>query len=665
MAIKNTILPPHGGCGLINRFILEADRESFIQKALGFKVYTITNGDLATLYRIADGTLSPLDGPMDSADFYSLLEQEAIKRNAKKYAWTIPIIFPVSKKESSKFEIGETLVIRNEKGLIVGSLELKDIYYFDKVKYNKVIYGTDRVDYPGSRIANDDPRDYLLGGRVWVLPELKPLEYGKYLLSPEQTRALFKEKGWERIVAFQTRNPLHRSHEYAMVYAMEKLTKDGFFTGAVLNPLIGQTKNDDVPAAVRMKTYEVLVENKLLGCQDKDRSFWKTKDCDLIDNILLIALDIKMFYAGPKEAVMHAIYRQNLGCTDIIIGRKHADAAFDDGKPLWGDFDAQEKFNHLRGELLIRPFKVDSAAYLEELGRVGFAAEFRGRGYHEVTISGKDLRKKLENKEPIDERIMQRAVAEILYDAYAHNIGALRTDIKSSNIIWHDYGISKADREKRDGHKSVLIWLTGLPSSGKSTLATLLQALLFKAGCSVYILDGDNIRHGLNKDLGFSPEDRKENIRRIGEVAKLFTDAGMIVVAAFVSPYKQDRDAVRALFIKGDFIEVFVKSSLAVCEERDTKDLYKKARLGEIKEFTGISAPYEEPEHPELIINTDSQTPKESVDCVIRYLIEKGVVDEKDKQRNLCNSSGAYDVHTASRQGNEEYYREADVGTDD
>jgi len=198
--------------------------------------------------------------------------------------------------------------------------------------------------------------------------------------------------------------------------------------------------------------------------------------------------------------------------------------------------------------------------------------------------------------------------------------------IKSKNITWHESGISKKDREEQNGHKGVVIWLTGLSGSGKSTIAVELQAQLFENNAQVFILDGDNIRHGLNKDLGFSPEDREENIRRIGEVAKLFTDAGMIAITSFISPYRKDRDANRELLPEGEFIEVYVKAPLDVCEKRDPKGLYKKARAGVIPEFTGISAPYEESEDPEIIIDTDKLSVEESANKIIDYLRKKKII---------------------------------------
>ena len=191
---------------------------------------------------------------------------------------------------------------------------------------------------------------------------------------------------------------------------------------------------------------------------------------------------------------------------------------------------------------------------------------------------------------------------------------------ESNNITWHDSEVTKEERQNRNGHKSAVIWFTGLSGSGKSTVSVALEKALFNEGKQTYRLDGDNVRHGLNKNLGFSPEDRTENIRRIGEVAKLMVDAGSITVTAFISPYKQDRDNVRAILEDDEFIEVYTKCSVDECENRDPKGLYKKARSGEIPEFTGISAPYEAPDHPEIILDTEHESINQSVDRVIQYL---------------------------------------------
>ncbi len=197
---------------------------------------------------------------------------------------------------------------------------------------------------------------------------------------------------------------------------------------------------------------------------------------------------------------------------------------------------------------------------------------------------------------------------------------------KATNIVWHQGHITKGEREARLNQKGVIVWFTGLSGSGKSTVAAGVERRLFERGNLAYVLDGDNIRHGLNKDLGFSPQDRQENIRRIGEVGKLFADAGLIVLTAFISPYREDRDKVRALVGDGEFIEVFVRCSLEKCEERDVKGLYKKARAGEIKDFTGISAPYEEPKNPEIILDTGTEDVETSVKKVLGYLKAKGII---------------------------------------
>jgi adenylylsulfate kinase len=197
---------------------------------------------------------------------------------------------------------------------------------------------------------------------------------------------------------------------------------------------------------------------------------------------------------------------------------------------------------------------------------------------------------------------------------------------KSQNIVWHEGMVTKEDREKISGHRGVTVWMTGLSGSGKSTLAVALEKHLWDRGVRAFVLDGDNVRHGLNKDLGFSPEDRNENIRRIGEVAKLFTDAGVINITAFISPYRTDRDRVREIMAKGDFIEVFVDCPIDKCEERDPKGLYKKARAGQIPEFTGISAPYEAPVNPELTVHTGTQTREESLGVLLRYLEKHGYI---------------------------------------
>lgn len=411
------LIAPHGSLTEpIDRTVPAAERGEFAKQAAGLKKVPVSDADLSSLYRFGDGGLSPLTGPMDKDAFNKVLDDEVIIRNGKPYAWTIPISFPVDKALAATLKSGETVALANSKSEIVGTLKISDIFPWEKLRYIKGVYGTERTDHPGGHMVMKDERDMLLGGEVRVLPQPKHPEYGQYVLTPRETRALFQQRGWKRVVAFQTRNPLHRAHEYALVAGMERLTRAGHFTGAVLNPLIGETKGDDVDAPARMRTYKALIDNKALGDGDLDSELWQKVGYSFYDNLILLGLDIKMFYGGPKEAIMHGIYRQNFGFTDIIIGRKHADAPYDDGKDIWDGLAAQRKFDELKGELLILPVKVGFAAFYEELGRVGLVDEYGPKGYKQVSISGRELREKLRAGQLPDPRVMRPETAQILIE---------------------------------------------------------------------------------------------------------------------------------------------------------------------------------------------------------------------------------------------------------
>ncbi len=411
------LIPPHGGVSEpVDRSVPAGEVADVRARAAQMKRVPISDADLSSVYRLGDGGLSPLTGPMDRTTFERVLDDEVILRGGKAYAWTIPIAFPVSREVSGTLKADETVALVNSRDEVVGTLTVRDVYAWDKPRYIRSVYGTERTDHPGGRMVMGDARDMLVGGEVRVLPQPKHPEYGQFILSPRETRALFRNRGWKRVVAFQTRNPLHRAHEYALVVGLERLTREGHFAGAVLNPLVGETKGDDVDAATRMRTYRALIENRALGQGDKDEALWQKVGYDLTDQIILLGVDIKMFYAGPKEAIMHAIYRQNFGFTDIVIGRKHADAPYDDGKDIWDALAAQRKFDELKGELLIRPVKVGFAAYYEELGRVGLVEECAPKGYKQVSISGRELREKLRAGQMPDPRVMRPETARILIE---------------------------------------------------------------------------------------------------------------------------------------------------------------------------------------------------------------------------------------------------------
>jgi len=407
------LVPWHGGRKTpVNRVLDGSKADELRARAAKLPKIAVKDADRSTVDRIADGTLTPLEGFMSEAEFNRVLDTTTIERGGVKYVWGIPLSLPLTDDEKKAIAVGAEAALVDERGELLGTIEVSSIFAWDKARYNTAVYGTPRTDHPGARIANDDPRAWLAGGEIRTLPREKAPHIGKYVLSPVETRARIEERKWEAVVAFQTRNPLHRAHEYALVYGIEDLTRRGLFAGVVLNPLVGETKGDDVDAVTRMHTYEALRDRKLLGQGDKDEALWSSKGYDLNDQFELWALDIKMFYGGPREALMHAIYRQNFGFSNIIIGRKHADAPFDDGTAIWGDFDAQTIFDDLPGELHIEPIKVGFAAFYESMGRVDLMDNHPNE--KPVFISGKQVRAELLAGQKPDARIIRPEISEIL-----------------------------------------------------------------------------------------------------------------------------------------------------------------------------------------------------------------------------------------------------------
>jgi sulfate adenylyltransferase len=414
------LIAPHGGLTEpVCRTVSAKEQPSFLDEAAGLARVPVSDADLSTVYRFGDGGLSPLTGPMDSATYDRVLDESVIDVGGKKYAWTIPIALPVTADLADSLKAGQHVALVNSADEIVGTLEISDVFPWDKQKYLKSVYLTDRTDHPGADmvLGGDADKTHLIGGAVRVLPQPKHPDFGEYVLMPREVRALLAEKGWDRVVAFQTRNPLHRAHEYALVYGLETLLRAGHNAGACLNPLIGETKGDDVNAGVRMHTYQALIDTRALGEGDSDPKLWGPRGETVPDRVILLGLDIKMFYGGPKEAVMHAIYRQNFGFTDIVIGRKHADAPYHDGSAIWGDFDAQEIFNNLNGDLKIKPVNVGFAAFYESLGRVDLMENHPDE--KPVFISGKQVRQTLLDGQEVDPRIMRESTSRILVDAMA------------------------------------------------------------------------------------------------------------------------------------------------------------------------------------------------------------------------------------------------------
>ncbi|MCC6681801.1 MAG: sulfate adenylyltransferase [Phycisphaeraceae bacterium] len=406
------LIEPHGGT-LVNRFA--SDPEQLKQQLQTLPGVPVSAADLSTVYRIADGTLSPLEGPMNQREYEHVLDTHTISRNGKTLAWAIPLAFPVTADLAGKLAAGQKVALTNPAGEPVALLEVESVFAWDKPRYLKSVYLTERTDHPGADMVlkNDADKSHLVGGKLTVLPQPKNPHFGKYVLKPAEVRKLLESKGWDAAVAFQTRNPLHRAHEYALLYGLEVLLGQGKNAGAVLNPLVGETKGDDVSAEIRMQTYEKLIESGEFGEGDKNAKLWAKVGGSIKDRVLLLGLDIKMFYGGPSEAIMHAIYRQNMGYTHLIIGRKHADAPYHDGTAIWGDFDAQEIFDQLGGaELKIKPVRVGFAAYYESIGRVDLMENHKDE--KPVFISGKQVRATLQQGEDVDPRIMRPSTSHIL-----------------------------------------------------------------------------------------------------------------------------------------------------------------------------------------------------------------------------------------------------------
>ena len=409
------LIVPHGGLSVpVCCTVGASDIDAFKAEAATLTKVPVSGADLSTVYRLGDGTLSPLTGPMTSAVYHKVLDEACIENNGKKYAWTIPLAFPVSADLAKTLKVGQKVALAGPDGEIAATLDITDIYPWPKLKYLKSVYLTDRIDHPGANMVleGDKANSHLIGGEIRVLPQPKNSKFGKYVLTPREVRKLLAEKGCDAAVAFQTRNPLHRAHEYALVHGLETLIREGKNPLAVLNPLIGETKGDDVNAEIRMATYEALIQQRQLGDGDSDTTLWGPRKESVPDRVVLLGLDIKMFYGGPKEAVMHAIYRQNMGYSHIIIGRKHADAPFANGENIWGDFDAHEIFDKLGGDLQIKPLKVGFAAYYESCGRVDLTE--RHPGEKPVSISGKDIRATLLKGEQVDPRVMRPSTSQIL-----------------------------------------------------------------------------------------------------------------------------------------------------------------------------------------------------------------------------------------------------------
>jgi len=523
---------------------------------------------------IARGVYAPLVGFLKERDFKRVVSE---MRLADDSVWPIPIVLDIdlAKKESLTGEREILLTDVAERKIAV--LKNPEIYSYSKDEFAKNVFGTTDRNHPGVEEVYS-MKEYLVGGEIELIDQSKD-PFPGYNFSPAETRQEFASRGWKTVVAFQTRNIPHRGHEFLQKEALKKV--DGLF----INPVIGRKKVADFKDEYIITGYEVLI----------DRYYPKGK-------VFLGILPLKMRYAGPREAILHALIRRNFGCTHFIVGRDHAGVG-----DYYGPYDAQNIFKRFSSqEIGIEVMKFPEVIYSDEDKVHKFISDLR-EGEKTISFSGTKLRDFIQKKEQPPNYLIRPEVYYFLANSDNSLVDGMYKEAQSS--------------------AGFVLWFTGLSQAGKTTTADLVYSKLKERGLKLERLDGDVVRQYLSADLGFSKEDRDENIKRIGTVSGLLSKNGVGVIASFISPYASEREGVRE--ISKNFVEIYCNASLASCEERDTRGMYKKARAGQIKNFTGISDPYEPPQNPDIEIKTDQKSPQDCANQVIGYL-EKGIFKKKE-----------------------------------
>lgn len=565
--ITTQLISPYGG-ELVDLMVPAEDAARMKLYAGKLPSIQISERVACDLEILATGGFSPLDRFMGKADFQNVLDNMRLANGA---VFPIPITLPVAPDDDIR--LGQEIALRDSKNNILAVMAIEEIYEWDLDETAEKVFGSTDLRHP---LVAEMHRwgSFNISGRLRVLQLPRRYDFKEIRLTPAQTRAKLAATGHANVVAFQTRNPLHRVHEELTKRAINSI--DGTL---LLHPVVGLTRPGDVDHYTRVRTYKALTKNHY----DPDR-------------VVLALLPLAMRMAGPREAVWHMLIRRNYGANHLIVGRDHAGPGKDSqGNPFYGPYDAQELAESFSDELGVKvvPFKM--LVYLPDEDRYEEVDKLDGNA-KTAAISGTEVREEyLNNGRSLPEWFTRPEVAEILADSYPPK---------------HKQGFC--------------IWFTGLSGSGKSTTADILTPLLLEHGRNITQLDGDVVRTHLSKGLGFSKEDRDINIRRIGFVASEMVRHGGVAVCAAISPYRATRNDVRNMVGADNYIEVFVDTPLSVCEERDTKGLYAKARRGEIKGFTGIDDPYEPPLHSEVVLDTVNKTPEENAHAIIDYLIEKG-----------------------------------------
>ncbi len=569
------MITPHGG-HLVNRLLSEQGKQAILSRVNEYKTFVLSREQIADVRNIASGAFSPLTGFLKKEDFLSVVEK---MRLANGILWPIPIILDVQEQDFQNLKDEQSILLVNSQSKPIALLENPEFFDYDKASLAKNVFGTMENNHPGVENVFQMAK-YLLGGDIKLIDTEKDI-FPEYNLTPTDTRKIFEDRGWQTITAFQTRNVPHRGHEFLQKYALQQT--DGLF----VQPVIGEKKIADFKDEFILGAYQLLIDN----------FFPENK-------VVLGVLPLKMRYAGPREALFHSLIRKNFGCTHFIVGRDHAGVG-DYYKP----FDAQKIFDNFAPEELgINILKLGKIVWCPNCCEFVFEGQCPHPEATQITFSGSQIREKIEKRQDIPPYFLRPEVYHLL----GQSLNPLVDDTYNHQ------------RQNNTGQKGFVLWFTGLPCSGKSTIATAIFEKLQKRNLNVERLDGDIVRQSLTRDLGFTKKDRDENIRRVGFVAKSLSKNGVGVVASFISPYKAQRENLRKEI--DNFIEVFVSCPLKVCEQRDTKGMYAKARIGQIKNFTGISDPYEEPENPKILLQTDKDPLETSINKVLSYLQQKDFI---------------------------------------
>jgi sulfate adenylyltransferase len=566
------LIEPHGGT--LRVLYLPGDEAAdFRPEAAEYPAWNLSARQLCDLKLLLNGGFSPLSGFLGKDDYESVLERMRLRDGA---LWPIPICLDVSPKFAEGLRPGQAVGLRDPEGFLVAAMTVESVWEPDRRREAAAVFGTADEAHPGVDYLLNQTHPVYLGGPLTGITRPVEYDFNQLRADPSELRAKFERWGWHRVVAFQTRNPMHRAHQELTQRAAQIAEAN-----LLIHPVVGQTKPGDVDHFARVRCYE-----QVLKAYPEQTT-------------LLSLLPLAMRMAGPREAVWHAIIRKNFGCTHLIVGRDHAGPGSDrSGKPFYGPYEAQELLSQLEPELGIQMVPFKEMAYIQDRGQYVPQDEVEP-GETVLSLSGTEFRRRLREGIEIPAWFSYPEVVEELRRRYPPK---------------HRQGFT--------------VLFTGLSGAGKSTLANALMIKLLElGGRSVTLLDGDLVRKHLSSELGFSKEHRDLNILRIGYVASEITKAGGVAICAPIAPYASIRRRVRELVeAYGTFVEVYVATPLDVCEQRDTKGLYAKARAGLLTQFTGIDDPYEVPEGPDVVIHTESELPDAAAQRIVLKLEALGLI---------------------------------------